>query len=140
MSDAEHRKVAEKTLQTALDVVMRQRRDQHGSAEDSFQMIADQWSNYIKHAIGKRYGLTCSIQNVELTPADVAQFMVMLKICRSVYGDPAHPDHYVDQAGYSGLAAALSGVNVGAATSGPVESDDERFVSAVSDELNVRND
>jgi hypothetical protein len=68
----------------------------HGDTEPSFQMIAELWSVYTKHG-----------QNVRpeswVSPHDVAQMMILVKIARSVYGHSS--DNYVDEAGYAALAA-----------------------------------
>lgn len=94
------RRVASSILRTADDTVSNQRQNQHGQAEDSFQMIADLWKVLMKH------------RGQDLGPTDVAFMMTMLKIARATYGNPSNPDHYVDGAGYMGLAAELAGAKV----------------------------
>lgn len=72
-------------------------------------MIADLWSTFIvsstKHRVA---GDLTIIDAVQLTPADVAKMMALLKIARAIHGDPLNEDHYVDAAGYIALDAALS--------------------------------
>jgi len=53
--------------------------------------------------------LDSSNPKVYVTPKDVAQMMVLLKIARNVHGQ-LKADDFVDQAGYTGLAAALAGL------------------------------
>lgn len=92
------REIAEKCLQTALDVVMNQRQNAHGGAENSFTIIGDYWDAYLKSR-----GFT-----TEITAYDVAQMMTLLKIARATMGNRSHMDHYRDAAGYSALAAMLA--------------------------------
>lgn len=105
------REIAQNTLQTALDVVMKQRQNAHGDAEDSFSMIADLWDAYLRSAHDKAIHQPVEPlldgRKFRLSAFDVAQMMVLLKIARSVHGDKSHADHYVDAAGYSALAAML---------------------------------
>lgn len=85
-------------LDAAIQCVCHDRQDQHGAPENVFATIADMWHAYLHH----QHGYTG-----ELTPRDVAQMMVLLKVARSI-GNPANADHYVDAAGYSALAAELA--------------------------------
>jgi hypothetical protein len=85
----------EEILKTASDIA-EGKRDANG-AENSFNLIADLWTAYLREASG---------MEATLLPSDVAQMMVLLKVARSVCGSP-NPDHYVDQAGYSAWAGYL---------------------------------
>ena len=85
----------EEILKTASDIA-EGKRDANG-AENSFSLIADLWTVYLREV---------SSMKATLLPSDVAQMMVLLKVARSVCGSP-HPDHYVDQAGYSAWAGYL---------------------------------
>lgn len=76
------------------------RGEQHGDMQESFTMIAQFWTTYVRH-ISAVYG------EVKISASDVGQMMVLLKIARATYGEGN--DHYVDEAGYSGIAGALSG-------------------------------
>jgi hypothetical protein len=89
--------VGEHVLLDAAQAI-RDRNKEHGHTERSFSMIAEMWTNYMKHAFTIR-GKT------ELQPHDVAQMMVLLKIARSVYGSAV--DNFVDGAGYTALSAML---------------------------------
>lgn len=95
------RDIATAILAVAQGIIGSQRKNQHGDAENSFRMIADLWSAYLSTAHGN--------ENVLVTIVDVAHMMTLLKIARSMHGDPRHTDHYVDAAGYSALAGMLAG-------------------------------
>ncbi|MGH2342577.1 DUF6378 domain-containing protein [Segnochrobactraceae bacterium EtOH-i3] len=71
---------------------IQQREGAHGDKGKTFRMIAAMWSAYL---------------GAEVSPADVAQMMVLLKVARARCGDRAHRDHYVDQAGYVACTADL---------------------------------
>jgi len=90
---------AESILSEAILQVTTKAED-HGETHGSFQMIAEMWSIYMAH--------NHTIRPEEwVSPRDVAQLMAILKLCRSVYAPKR--DHYVDGAGYTGIAAMLEG-------------------------------
>jgi hypothetical protein len=105
------RKIAGHTLQVAMRAVMVERADQHGSAEDSFAMIAALWDVYLQHSF---------IHKMEksISGSDVAHMMTLLKIARSLYGNSSNNDHYADAAGYQALAAMLNNAGPVAAPEG----------------------
>lgn len=107
---ADDRNIAGKVLQTATNVVMTQRGTQHGDAENSFGMIAAFWNAYLMHVAFRRTG---QVIDPGIKPQDVAEMMSLLKKARKVYGQN-DPDHYVDDAGYIGLAAMLAKVEIAA--------------------------
>lgn len=78
-------------LAEAADTI-RQREGAHGDKGETFRMIAAMWSAYL---------------GVAVSPVDVAQMMVLLKVARARSGDRTHRDHYVDQAGYAACTADL---------------------------------
>lgn len=84
-------------LNEAAHIVGGARNTTHGEKERSFAAIAGAWNAY----------LTARKNGGPVTGRDVAQMMVILKIIRSVQGTPAR-DHFVDQAGYSGVAGELA--------------------------------
>ena len=86
-------------LETALKAIST-RGDEHGDLEESFTMIAKLWETYIGNVMVVR-------GQHRLDGRDVAQMLLMLKIARAVYGTGM--DHYVDEAGYAAIAAALCG-------------------------------
>jgi len=81
--------VAAEVCFQAATIVTSQRESAHGASVRCHRLIAQLWSDYLGE---------------EVKPVDVAQMMVLMKVARSKVGDPTHRDHYVDQAGYSGLA------------------------------------
>lgn len=93
--------VAAKLLTEAGRTILHNRPGVHGSTENSFQMIGELWEVYCRHTRFTRNN------NAEILPQDVAQMMTMLKIARSVYGDPTNPDNFVDAIGYQALADML---------------------------------
>lgn len=105
--DQDHRATATHILSTANKVVTTERGGQHGGAEDSFQMIATFWATYLANTPAN-FG-TPNTGALVVTPKDVAQMMVLLKIARNAHGQ-LKEDDFVDQAGYTGLAAALAGI------------------------------
>ncbi|CAM6053481.1 unnamed protein product [Sphagnum tenellum] len=84
-------------IRTAAQIVEGIREQQHGEKERSFTLIAKFWTSYLE---GRK-------TNGPVTPTDVAQLMVLFKIARTIQGE-AILDHFVDQAGYSGIAGELS--------------------------------
>lgn len=88
-------------LDTARQAVTVDRAATHGQAEDTFGRIAAVWS--------ARLG-------IEITPDQVCIMLVDLKTCRA-WGNPGHPDNWVDMAGY----AACGGEIATGAPSRPIE-------------------
>jgi len=79
-------------LDTAADYVLHDRAATHGSPEDTFRTISMLWEAYL---------------GVNVTEADVANLMVLLKVARAQQ-NPRHDDNYVDIAGYAACAAELA--------------------------------
>lgn len=76
-------------LEQAMGCVLKDRNNQYGGPEDSFERIADLWEAYL-HA--------------PISALDVAMMMSLLKIARAK-ANPAHADSFVDLAGYAACAA-----------------------------------
>ena len=98
------REIAASILSNSLHIISSERGQQHGDLAGSFTMIAEMWNTYIKHkarAAGIRYDIQVPIDDV-----DVLEMMSMVKKARNVYGSPI-PDHSVDDAGYTALAAGI---------------------------------
>lgn len=108
--DNDHRKMASHILDTARKVVTTERGNQHGGAEDSFQMIADLWMVYLNNTNRPNPLLNTQPSRIIITPKDVALMMDLLKTARHVHGDPMNDDNFVDKGGYTALAAALAGI------------------------------
>lgn len=102
--------MASHILDTARKVVTTERGNQHGGAEDSFQMIADLWMVYLNNTNRPNPLLNTQPSRIIITPKDVALMMDLLKTARHVHGDPMNDDNFVDKGGYTALAAALAGI------------------------------
>jgi hypothetical protein len=88
---------AHSVLAEAAGIVQGARNATHGDKERSFQAIADLWNAYMTNR--KTGGV--------ITPRDVAAFMVLLKLGRSIQGTAVR-DHFVDAAGYAAIAGELA--------------------------------
>lgn len=78
-------------LTRAASIINGEREDTYGKAENSFGIIADLWSSYLRRKV---------------TPADVANLMILLKVARNftgVYKD----DNWVDICGYAALGGEI---------------------------------
>lgn len=90
--------VAGSILSEAAGIVEGVRNQQHGHKERSFEAIARMWTAYLhsrQYPTGK------------VRAHDVAHMMVLTKQMRAEWGAPIR-DHYVDAAGYSGIAGELA--------------------------------
>lgn len=94
-----HRDTATAVLDEARKAVGEDRGPTHGTMHGNFEATAGLWSAYLSSKFDK---------NIMLEPMDAAQMMVLLKVSRTIHGDPAHADHYTDMAGYSAIAGALA--------------------------------
>lgn len=79
-------------LETALRLVNGDRDQAHGSPCVTFGRIADLWSVHL---------------GVTITPAQVAQMMVLFKVAR-LAGNPYHTDSWTDIAGYAACGAEVA--------------------------------
>lgn len=82
--------MTETILQEAERIINGDRQGSYGPPEQSLKDIADLWGAYL----GK-----------EISPQDVANLMILLKVSRSKRG--FHRDSFVDIAGYAGLTEKL---------------------------------
>jgi len=98
MSD--NREVAAGLLKAAAQTILRDRPGVHGSAENSFEMIGEMWTVYLRHVRSVR-------KSDIIRPEDVSEMMAMLKKARKVYGDPMNDDNDVDDIGYTALGGML---------------------------------
>lgn len=98
MSD--NRDVAAKLIGEAAETILRKRPGVHGSAENSFMMIGEMWTVFLRHHRQVR-------KHDNIMPQDVAQMMSILKKCRAIYGDKTNGDNFVDDIGYAALAGML---------------------------------
>ena len=86
------RPTASDILLEAEKIVTGSRQQTHGEKERSFADAAALWSAY---------------KGVDFSPRDVAEMMILLKIARAKSGTPI-PDHFIDMAGYAGLAGEMA--------------------------------
>jgi hypothetical protein len=93
--------LATNILTEAAGIVGGVRQTTHGAKERSFIAISELWNTYLRNRVLPD-GTDSSI-----SPVDVAQMMVLLKIARSIQGKPAR-DHYLDEAGYAAIAGELA--------------------------------
>jgi Domain of unknown function (DUF6378) len=94
-----NRTLASRLLEQAADVVGGGRRQQNGPPERSLACIGDFWEVYLRH----RSACLVNGSRNPIDAADVATLMELLKIGRSLYGEPID-DHFIDRAGYAALA------------------------------------
>lgn len=102
----EKREKAALVLSTASKIVMTERGNQHGGAEDSFTMIAQLWNIWLTNTNKMRHN---NPVHLVIEASDVAQMMSLLKKARHVHGDPSNDDNFIDDTGYTALAAMLVG-------------------------------
>lgn len=81
-----------KILLEAHALINGERQKQYGPPQACFHKIARLWSIYLEK---------------DITPADVANLMILLKIARQAQGTGSG-DSYVDIAGYAGLAGDMA--------------------------------
>lgn len=78
-------------LNTAMSLISGDRHEDYGDAKDSFESIARLWTAYL---------------NVAVSPMDVANMMMLLKMSRSLTS-PDKADTWVDICGYAALAGEM---------------------------------
>jgi len=84
-------------LDEAKKTICGERQDVYGSPEDSFAIIAEYWSTYLRAEYEK-------VGHRNLNTKDVAHMMVLFKMAR-VQGQAPKRDNYVDLCGYAAIAA-----------------------------------
>ena len=82
-------------LLEANKIINGERQDEYGNPENSFQIIAEYWTTFLKH----KYGL-----RTPLTPLDATNMMVLFKQARKI-GQKHKRDNYVDSCGYEAIGA-----------------------------------
>ena len=80
-------------LQQAHDIIHGDREQVYGDPSKNLKTIAAYWSIHLSTTIG---------ENIVLTPEDVCEMMILLKIAR-LGNTPSHADSLLDIAGYAGL-------------------------------------
>lgn len=89
-------------LRDAADIVEGVRSTTHGDKERSFEVIAGLWNVYLR-------GRSIDPGLSNITASEVCVMMALLKIARSAFNGSVR-DHYVDGAGYLGVAGELAHV------------------------------
>lgn len=87
-------------LAVAAEIVTKDRQNDYGTAEENFGTIAELWSTYMRAKFKHSWG-------IELTPADVAAMMILMKVSR-VTTSPRKEDNWVDIAGYAACGAEVT--------------------------------
>src|SRR3954466_9442603 len=86
-------------LNEAADLIVGQRQEDYGTPEENFGRIAEYFNIHFKKNLE---------QNIPATPRQMAEFMVLLKMARTI-NSPTR-DSYVDIGGYAGIAGELANV------------------------------
>lgn len=86
----------ESVLDEAKKIICGDRDKQYGGPEDSFSVISDMWTAYLKGR-GKLIG--------EISAEDVGWMMVCFKAARAATSEVPKRDTFVDAAGYAACAA-----------------------------------
>lgn len=95
--------ILHEAIQTIWD-----RQATHGEPEDSFGVIAELWSSYLRAANGLEADADTDASARVVDGEDVASMMILLKVARNANG-PYLADTWVDVAGYAENAALLAG-------------------------------
>lgn len=82
-------------LLEANDIINGDRQDSYGNPEDSFAIISEYWTTYLRHKHNLR---------INLSSLDVANLMVLFKQARKL-GQKHCRDNYIDSCGYEAIAA-----------------------------------
>lgn len=93
-----------KILLKALDIINGERQDQYGSPEDSFSLIADYWTTFLKSR--DLIPSKGSYHALKISPKEVSEMMMLFKIAR-MSGQKPSLDNYLDLVGYAGIAADM---------------------------------
>ena len=83
----------EKLFKDASNTINGERQDMYGAPEDSFVVISDLWETYLCRRK--------NLENIIISPSDVAFMMVLYKVARQMNQDKR--DNLVDIVGYAGI-------------------------------------
>ena len=89
-------------LSEAAGIVEGVRNQQHGDKERSFVAIANMWQAYLENR-----RIPPHSDGLGIRARDVATMMALMKMMRAEWGTPLR-DHFVDMAGYSGIAGEIA--------------------------------
>lgn len=91
----------EQVLDKAKVCVCGRREQDYGSPENSFSLIAELWSSYLRAScIGGTFDLC-------INPENVAAMMALLKVAR-LAATPSHMDSWADLAGYAACGGEIA--------------------------------
>ena len=86
-------------LEVAEQCVCHDRNEQYGEPEDNFAVIAIFWQEYLYASTGER---------IAITPADVANMMVLFKVARvATATGNVSADSFVDICGYAACGGEI---------------------------------
>ena len=85
----------EHILDTAKSIINGERQGTYGKAENSFATIAALWEAYL---------------GVDITSADVANMMILMKVARNSSG-VYKEDNWIDICGYAALGGEIQSLN-----------------------------
>ena len=88
----------EEILKKAKEIISNDRNVSHGDAFKNHAEIAEFWNIFLD---GKLRPMA------NITAADVAIMMILLKISRTTQGEKFNLDNFVDMAGYSAIAGEI---------------------------------
>lgn len=88
-------------LDAAKKVVCQERTHQHGDTVESFKVIAELWTTYLR---------ATSKTDITVTVTDVAELMSLLKKVRFIFGDKTNDENFTDDIGYVAIAGMFAGV------------------------------
>ena len=92
----------EEILDTAKEIVTKDRQNNYGDVEDNFQTIAQLWGTYINAAC-----INGTDFDFCLTEEDVAALMILMKVAR-ISSDKQHLDSWVDVCGYGSCGGEIA--------------------------------
>lgn len=96
----EKRITREEILREAIRTVCEDRNTQYGEPEESFRVIAEFWTTYVREKCAAKNSDVC------ISPEDVGMMMVLFKAARAIGGTKA--DTYIDIAGYAACAGEIA--------------------------------
>jgi len=100
-----------KILSEALETINGDRQDQYGDPENSFGLIAEYWTVYLRNKIlseSEDRDINDYMFGEMLDVKDVAYMMTLFKIAREVHQHKR--DNLVDAAGYLGIAGDMHNI------------------------------
>jgi 2-oxo-4-hydroxy-4-carboxy--5-ureidoimidazoline (OHCU) decarboxylase len=88
----------EEILKKAKEIISNDRNVSHGDAFKNHAEIAEFWNIFLDNKLRPMSNITA---------ADVAIMMILLKISRHTQGEKFNLDNFVDMAGYSAIAGEI---------------------------------